>query len=156
MPPPRHRPDASDYAAVVRAHHKDTVGFILADSDPCLHIQDLKVTRIRRTLRPIASSDLERLRLPRFWMLAVLLWPGDTTGSLASWASRLPAGQLDRVRFYLHPETDARSAAEGWARAGLPPLRYEVVRDFPSFHRLFGLHFNDRVYEDAAGGAARG
>lgn len=113
------------------------------------------MARIRRTLRPIASSDLERLRLPRSWMLAVLLCPGDNTERLASWASRLPSGQLDRVRFYLHPETDARASCEGWARAGLPPLRYEVARDFPSFHRLFGLHFNDRVYEDAVGGPAR-
>lgn len=147
------RPDApGDYVAVVRARRMGTLAYVLADSGSCLDIQALEVARVRgRNLRAITSTDLPRLRPPASWAMAVVLCPGDTTEALAAWARRLAPAELDRVWFYEHPGAEPRRAYAGWVEAGLPmPLR-DVVRDFATFHMLFGNDLNDRIYADFAG-----
>lgn len=147
------RPDApGDYVAVVRAHRMGTLAYVVADSGNCLDIQAHEVARVRgRSLRTITSADLPRLRPPASWAMAVVLCPGDTTEALAAWAHKLPPPELDRIWFDEHPGVEPDKAYAAWVESGLAmPLR-DVVRDFATFHTLFGDDLNDRIYADFAG-----
>jgi hypothetical protein len=138
------------YAEVVRAHHAKTTAYLLAAKPACASIRAEELLRVRRRLEAIGPEDLERLKPGKSWLLAVLLCPGDDTEALAGWAGRLPAAERDRVRFYYRRGTDLQAALRAWRDAGLgPPLAAEV-RDFASFHKLFGKHLNDRVWVDHA------
>lgn len=139
----------SDYFRVVRAHAAKTRGFILAERHPCLDIRDREVERIHRDLQPAFAATLGDLDLPDSWMLAVILCPGDDTAGVAAWAQRLPARQVDRIRFYAHPKADLAEVLAGWVKARLPPPRVDEAGDWKEFHRQFGLHLNDLAYQDA-------
>lgn len=143
-----------DYAAVVRANVERTRGFILAERHPCLAIRDREVGSIQRDLRPAFTAALADLDPPDSWLLAVILCPGDDTSAVAAWARRLPARDLDRIRFYAHPDADLGQALAGWVEASLAPPRVDAAGDWKEFHRRFGLHLNDMAYQDATGRSA--
>jgi hypothetical protein len=139
----------SDYHRVVRANIGKTRGFILAERHPCLDIRNKEVEAIHRDLQPAFAAKLAGLRLPTSWLFAGILCPGDTTDEVAAWASALPARDLDRVRFYAHPNVDMGEALAGWVEAHLPPPRVDECGDWKEFHRRFGLNLNDMAYQDA-------
>lgn len=148
---------APGYQEIVRTHRMDTVAYVLADSGECLDIQREEVANVPgRRIVPLTSTDLAELEPPGSWFLAALLCPGDTTETVAAWATGYPADDLDRIRFYDHPDTDPATAYAAWNDAGLgAPLR-DTVADFPSFHRRFGNHLNDRIFLDWRGGPKEG
>lgn len=142
------RPD--DYATVVRRHHHRTVAWLLADQPPCTDLRTDEIERIERDLRPLRSDGLSGWTPGRSWLLAVLLCPDDDLGPLVDRLTALAPDDLDRVRFYAHPDTDIVAALRPWYAAGFgdPPL--EIVSDWKSLHPPFGRDLNDRVYRDAA------
>lgn len=145
-------PRRPDYAATVREHHPDAEGWLVASREPCITIRGREVQHVDRVLRPTGPTGLpDPGDLPRSWMLAVLLCPGDDTALVAAWASSIPAGERDRVRFYHHPDVDLTGAFEAWYAAGLADPRTFEIQDFKTFHKQFGRHFNDQVYRDATG-----
>ena len=139
-----------DYYGVVRANVARTRGFIVAERHPCLDIRDREVDSIRRDLKPAFLTALDGLELPESWLLAIILCPGDNTQVVAAWAKRLAGRDVDRIRFYAHPEADLNEALGAWVSARLPPPRVDDASDWREFHRRFGLHLNDRAYQDAA------
>lgn len=141
----------ADEVALIRAHRFDTTGYILADAPGCLSIQAEEVHRVRgRRLVPLRSKALPpRAQLPKSWIMAVVLCPGDATAALAAWARALPLADLGRIRFYEVEGVDAGPAYAGWIQGGLPALVLRFpVRDTPEFIRLFGRHLNQRIVRD--------
>ena len=144
------KPDQPDFALTVAQNHPRMKGWIWAQSDPCLSIAKDEVKKIRRNLEAVGPASAPPKPATRlWWMLAVLLCPGDTTTAVAAWAAALPGAGDDRIRFYLHPETDPTSALAAWHGAGLADPLTAEVEDFGSFHQQFGWDFNKRVYRDA-------
>lgn len=141
-----------DYASLVRAHAAKTIGLVVADSGACLDIRDAEVARIRRALKPLTSDDLAGLRLPRSWLLGVILCPDDSVKRLAAWVADRSGADRERVRLFHHPDCDLVSMLSPWYDEGLDDPRADEVRDFASFHRLFGNDLNDQIYADAVGG----
>lgn len=137
--------------AVVRAHHRHTEGLVVARSGDCLKIQADERTLVPgRAFRPLRPAELARRALPKSWFLGVLLCPGDTTEELARWAKTLASPDRERIHFYYTRGVGLRQALSAWARAGLPELPINEVRDFRSFHHLYGRHHADRVFRDHA------
>lgn len=139
-----------DFSEVVRAHHSKSVGFVVAASAPCLGIRDDEIARVRRNLRPVTPPGLPTPPPEGSWILAVMLCPGDDTASVAAWAATLHPSLVDRIRFYHHPDTDLVAALTAWYAAGLPDPLTAEISDFASFHKQFGLDFNNQVYRDFA------
>src|SRR3989304_846539 len=86
---------------------------------------------------------------PDWWVLAVLLCPGDTTEAVAAWARQGRAPVADRIHFYLHPHTNPVEAFAAWYAAGHQEPRTAEVEDFATFHKQFGWDLNNQVYRDA-------
>ena len=148
MPP---RPSQPDFAQVVASNHPRLRAWLWAQSDPCLSIAQQEVKRIRRNLVAVGPSGAPAVpSSPAWWLLAVLLCPGDTTGAIAAWAKAIRGPVSDRVRFYLHPETDPVAALAAWYNAGLPDPLTAEVEDFKTFHQQFGWDYNNQVYRDAS------
>lgn len=141
-----------DFSTVVKANKANTLGWVIASSEPCLSVQDEESKKIKRRLKPVAPKDLTAIELPASWLAAVLLCPGDDTDAVASWARQLPRAQLERIRFYCHPEVDLYEAFAGWRKAELPdPVTKELSEmSLKAFHKTFGLDLNIRIYRDAA------
>lgn len=136
---------------VVRAHHRDTEGLVVAQSGRCLELQaDERDLVPGRRFQPLRPADLARRAFPRSWFMGVLLCPGDATDALAAWARDLPPADVDRVHFYYVRGVDLQATLAGWRAAGLPEPALNEVRDFRSLHHLFGRHHGDRVYRDHA------
>lgn len=136
----------SGYHDVVKAHWRQTKGYVLAGRQPCIQIRDDEVKRINRVLVATHPDDLASLKLPKSWVMAVLLCPGDTTNDLAAWA-RQHRIQTSRVWFFLHPRTDPE-ALRPWRDAGYRTDQADVVATWKDLHPLFGLALNDQVYSD--------
>lgn len=135
--------------AVVRAHHRETLGLVVAESGTCLKLQaDERDLVPGRVFRPAKPAELAGWTLPRSWFLGVLLCPGDTTDALAAWAKSLAGADLERVHFYYTPRVRLADTLAAWKAAALPDLPINQVRDFSSFHHLYGRHHGDRVYRD--------
>lgn len=132
-------------------HHRATTAWLLAHRVDCRDLVDQELARIARRLKPLEPEALAGFAPRGSWMLAVVACPGDDTIGLARWAAGLAAPDRDRVRFYLHHRADAVEVLAGWTDAGLGAPRVSVVRDFASFHKVFGMHLNDRVWADPAG-----
>jgi hypothetical protein len=135
---------------VVSANHKRMKGWIWAQSEPCLSIAKEEVTRIRRNLEAVPAKGVPPPPSARgWWILAVLLCPGDTTEAVAAWARDLRAAARERIRFFVHPDTDLVRAFTSWYAAGLEDPLTAEVEDFATFHKQFGWDFNNQVYRDA-------
>lgn len=140
----------SNERAVIRAHAKETVCYVLADSGDCLQLARGRAEAMTgRILRHVTSAQLPTV-LPRSWMLAVDLCPGDTTDALAAWASRLEPGQLDRIVFYEPVQLDkvVTQVYAAWIGRHLPSLVRQQVRDFKDLNRLLGSDLNIRILQD--------
>lgn len=144
-------PRPSDYAAIVRAHHAATTGYVAAQGEDCLSIRDEEIARIRRKLEPLALDQLAKVDTGGSWLLGVILCPGDDVTPLARWVARSPQAVRRRVRLYAHPDVDLVDALAPWYAADLDDPRVHIVSDFATFHRRFGNDLNDQVYEDAQG-----
>lgn len=148
MPPTGPRPT---WHEVVRAHHRDTEGLVVARSGHCLEIQADERNLVRgRTFKPLKPEERFSYRFGKSWFAGVLLCPGDTADDLARWARALPPGALERIHFYYTPRVDLALALAAWKDAGLPDLPINEVRNFRTFHRLYGRHHADRVHRDFA------
>lgn len=144
---------AADYASVVKRNASRTTGFVLADSGECLEIKVKEVQRIKRKLAALTSAELSSIVLPPSWLLAVILCPDDPMAAIADWTRGLAATQRERVRIFFHPDCDLVSILAPWYEAGLEDPRADEVRDFASFHKLFGNDLNDQIYADAEEGS---
>lgn len=138
----------SDFSAVVRAHHEESTGYVVASSGECLGIQRDEIEFVNRNLQGARPADLDALDPDGSWFMGVLLCPGDGTSEVGAFAAGLPPEDRHRVRFYVHPDVDLVSALEGWYEAGLGDPMTSEVEDFSSFHARFGRHFNLQVYEN--------
>jgi hypothetical protein len=139
----------SGYADIVRAHHPQTIGYLLATQPECQRIRAEEIRQVKRRLVALDAEDLPRLAPKGSWLLAVLLGRGDDAAAVAAWADRrVAAADLDRVRFYCLPRIDIGAALRAWTDAGLGVPLVAEVRDFASFHKVFGKHLNDRVWSD--------
>lgn len=147
---------AARYADIVRLHHRRTTGYLLAAQVACRELVDQELERIDRVLRPVEPGMVGRFAPKGSWMLAVILFRRDDLGELARWASALSRRDLDRVRFYVRPEVDVNVVLQPWEDAGFGPSRIHRVRDFATFHKVFGKHLNDRVWMDHQGAAPGG
>lgn len=124
---------------------------MVAESGECLKIQAAERVLVPgRGFHPLNPEALARRALPASWFVGVLLCPGDSTEELARWAATLAPADLERIHFYVAPGVDLRGALSAWRRAALPALPINEVRDFRSFHHLYGRHHADRVYRDHA------
>lgn len=146
MPPTGPRPT---WHEVVRAHHRETEGLVVARSGRCLEIQaDERNLVYGRTFKPLKLEELFRYRFGKSWFAGVLLGPEDTTDDLARWARALPPVALERIHFYYTPRVVLALALAACKEAGLPNLAINEVRNFRTFHRLYGRHHADRVHKD--------
>ncbi|HKZ59140.1 MAG TPA: hypothetical protein VJ547_04740 [Candidatus Thermoplasmatota archaeon] len=140
----------SDFARAVAGNHRRMKGWIWAESEPCLSIAKEEVRRIRRNLEAVSASRAPPPPSePDWWVLAVLLCPGDTTEAVAAWARQGRAPVADRIHFYLHPHTNPVEAFAAWYAAGHQDPRTAEVEDFATFHKQFGWDLNNQVYRDA-------
>jgi hypothetical protein len=145
------RPSQPDFARTVAQNHPRMKGWIWAQSGPCLSIAKDEVKKIRRNLAAVGPTGAPPTpATPLWWVLAVLLCPGDTTTAVVEWATALRGSGGDRIRFYMHPDTDPISAFAAWFGAGLADPLTAEVEDFASFHQQFGWDFNKQVYRDAS------
>jgi len=150
------RPIAPSWTELVRANHRNTLGLVAATSGTCLGIQRGESRLVTgRRFRPIHPTALPRLALGDSWFLGVLLCPGDSTNELVAWARTLSRPRLARIRFYFVDGTRLAATLSGWNEAGLPDVPTFKVDDFASFHKLFGRHHADVVYQDAMRAAHR-
>jgi hypothetical protein len=125
-------------------------GWIWAQSEPCLTMAKEEVRRVRRNLAAFDAAKPPPAAVPpAWWILAVLLCPGDTTKDVVAWARGLREVEVERIRFYLHPDTDAVAAFREWYLAGSKDPKTAEVEDFGTFHKQFGWDLNNQVYRDA-------
>lgn len=139
-----------DRVDVVRRHRFDTTGFLVAAQPNCLAIARLESQRVTgRRLKLLEAGSLpSEDDLPRSWVVAVLLCPGDTTELVADWTKRLPMGLRGRVWFYEAPGIDVVRAYDGWKQAGLGNPLADPFTDFLEFNRLFANDLNEQIYQD--------
>lgn len=138
----------SGFADVVRAHHGDSDGVLVAGREPCLSIAHDESTNVAgRSFQVVPPDELHELELRPSWAMAVLLCPGDGTGTVADWV-RSTDRDPDRIVHYLHPDTDTRDALGAWHEAGLPIRSTWTVRDWRELHKHFGAHWNNVVHDD--------
>lgn len=133
---------------VVHPRRRDTLGIIVAATQPCFDIatqQQLKA--VGRSIH-VTSPDRFRLaRRPKSWAVAVILCPGDDTEALAAFVKSQKLAS-HRFHFYHHPTTDVRKALQAWHKAGLPVHSSWPVADWQDLNRHFGAHWNNVAHDD--------
>jgi hypothetical protein len=133
---------------VIHPHRLETVGFLLATRPPCTRIVVDEVRNVKRTLKALGPGDIPPSPLPRSWVLALLVCPGDTLEGIATWVRRLPARDRERVYLFFHPDVDRVAALASWYEAGLDDPIVSLAHDFRSFHKSFGARMNLQTYLD--------
>lgn len=136
--------------SIIRSHRFDTVCYVLAQSGACLDLARERVRAVTgRKLQYLTAENLPA-ELPRSWMLAVVLCPGDDTHRLGAWAAKLGPARHARIIFYEPDELDATAdqAYAGWNRHPLPDPIRRRVRDFKEFNRFLGTDLNIRILDD--------
>lgn len=141
-------PKPPGYTDIVRANQAKAVGYLLAFGSICERIRDEELRRVRRNLKALAVDDLTSFRPSGSWMVAVLIGPGHDTRAVAKWVSSLRTRDRDRVLVYYLPRTDVGEAVHPWLEAGMGSPPVFEMRDFVSFHKVFGNHLNDRIWLD--------
>lgn len=126
----------------------ETVGFLYASRPPCQGIRDDEVRRIKRTLVPVGPGGFPSRPLPKSWVLAVLVCPGDSLQDVAAWVRGVPRRDRERVYVYFHPATDRVAALSAWYAAGLDDPIVSLAHDFTTFHKSFGARMNLQTYND--------
>ncbi len=139
----------SDYSGIVRRNHDGCVGYLVAKTPPCITIRDDEIQRIPRRLVALEPHDLLHLDPAPSWIMGVILCPGDDTKAVTQFANRTRASQ--RIRFYVHPDTQVSEAFSAWTSAGHQRARSDQVNSWKELHPLFGKALNDQVYEDFSG-----
>src|SRR5437867_950095 len=127
----------SDFVATVRANHRRMRGLLWGRTGACVAVAREEVRRIRRNLVMLDSSP-ETPRSRRWWLLAVLLCPGETTEAIAAWARSVKDLDFERIRFFLHTGADPVAGLAAWHAAGLPDPVTADFSTFGDFHRQFG------------------
>lgn len=144
--PPHFSPDE---VRRVRAHRLDTHAYVLVRSGNCFGLSPvlLQAVKVRR-LVPVAPDGLARLRLPRSWILAVPLCPGETVAETARFAKSLPLGERHRIWFFETGPIDVYAAYAPWRDAGLGTPRRDPVRDLFELNRILANELNIRILLD--------
>ncbi|HLE47258.1 MAG TPA: hypothetical protein VI818_03090 [Candidatus Thermoplasmatota archaeon] len=140
-----------DWQDVVRKHWRDTPGYVVAASGACLDVQAQETVGERgqvpgRQFQAHRPGALRGFRPTGSWFMGILLCPGDDVLGILEWTSGLSSADAERVVFYVHPRFD-RVAMAAWHASTRP----RVVRfggTWRAFHRLYGRHHADRVYQD--------
>lgn len=138
----------SRFSNVVRAHHKDSQGILVAEREPCISIAyDEKRNAAGRSFRIVPPDKLNDLTLKDSWCMGILLCPDDTTLKVARWFTE-GGHEAHRVIFYLHHKTDARSALAAWHHAELSIHATWTIKSWRDLHKHFGNHWNNQVFLD--------
>ncbi len=142
---------------VILEHMHDTTAFVVARSAPCEAIRDQEIAAVKpstrtqkrgRVLRSVQPGELASLTLPKSWMLAVLLCPGDGTEEVASFMRSLGPAWRDRVTFYHVPKTDLTEAFNAWVAASLPLPLTETIERAGQLNAHLGAVLNEWIYQD--------
>lgn len=136
---------------VVRKHWRGTPGYVLAVSGDCLDLQAEETEGERgrvpgRDFRAHPPGNLHGFRPVGSWFLGILLCPGDDVHEILAWTRSLPSADAERVVFYVHPGFD-RAAMADWHSSTRPRI-IGFRGTWRDFHRLYGRHHADRVYQD--------
>lgn len=136
------------FSDIVREHHTDSDGVLVAAREPCISIAFDEQTNVPgRSFQMIHPDELDELELRESWKMAVLLCPGDDAGPIADWIDET-GRDPKRVVFYLHEETSRRDALEPWDQAGLPIHAWWEISSWKELHKHFGAAWNNQVFDD--------
>lgn len=136
------------YSDIVRAHHKESDGVLVAGREPCITIAYEERENVSgRSFTVVPVDEIHRLEVRESWFMGLLLCPGDTTVEVRDWFF---AGDHDpqRIVFYLHSKTKPRTALSAWHEAGLPVYATWTINSWQELHKHFGNHWNNQVYVD--------
>ena len=140
----------SGWHEYVKAHHRATSGYVVAQSGACLDIKHQETAGPRsrvpgRTFRPIDPSDLSSIRLPKSWFMGVILCPSDDIRPILIWIASLVRSDHDRIVLYVHPDFDQNAGGTMMRRANLEHVRKtEFKGTWNDFHSLYG---NDHAWQ---------
>lgn len=141
---------------VVRQHHADTAGYVVAQTGDCLELQAQERKHPRGRLRgrdfqPLPIASLATLRPPASWFLGIILCPGDDLDPILGWYVTLPTKDRDRVALFVHPRYAKDAVDEAWSRRGATaPQTVPLRGTWEHFHHVYGRLHGDRVYVDHA------
>lgn len=144
--------------ALVRANHRNTVGYVVAENGDCLDVQTFESIGPRtkvpgRRFQPIRPAQLAALALPKSWFMGIVLCPGDPVADVVTWLRARTPAERERVVLYVHPKVDEEEAGRAWKEARLPPPRTTQFQgSWAQFHQLYGLDFSWRVWSDHGSG----
>lgn len=138
---------ADDWTRIVQSNWRKLTAYIVSSAHPsCVKMALEEVSEINRVMRHVTLADVQAVRPPRHWFMAVIVCPGDDLTGLAAWAARHDAR---RIHFYLHRDADVK-CLETWRDTGLPLTRVEEERfaSYGRMHKKLGLDLSDQVYAD--------
>lgn len=75
----------ADYRDVVHPRRMETAVYVVAETPPCVRLQEDAAKPQGRDYRTAHLGALERIRPSGQWVLAAILCPGDTTDALVAW-----------------------------------------------------------------------
>ena len=133
---------------VVHPRCRDTLGIVVAATQPCFRIAtEQQMKAVGRTIHIASPEAFHRIKRPKSWAVAVILCPRDDTEVLAAFvkANKLSA---QRFHFYYHPTTDFRKALQPWHDAGLAVYSTWPVASWQDLNRHFGAHWNNLAHDD--------
>lgn len=139
---------------VVRRHHSETAGYVVAQTGECLEIQSDEqrppTGRVPgRDFRPLPATALADFDPPASWFLGVLVCPDDDIAAVRDWFLTLAPTDRDRVALFVHPACDAEAMAAVWHDGGASlPRTVELRGTWEHFHHVYGRLHSDRVYLD--------
>ena len=142
-----------DFKLVVAAELAKTTGFIWAFQEPGLSACRFEVTVPGRRFVDISALDLERLQLPRRWLVGFLIVQEVDLVTPLAWASRIDAEERRRIVFLIGPGADERRCQDAIAEAA-PGCRFDSTPGLGSVdqahmaHARFGEYHSRQAYDD--------
>lgn len=150
--------DPDRYRAVIRAHMRDTMGYLFAKTGRCIDLQSWELDALKpksstqktgRTIVALDSKTMATLDVRGSWVLGVLLCPGDDTQEVATWAARKKLPSTDRIRFYGIGKIDVAAAFAAWYEAGFGDPDFMAIEGKPErLNHFFGQCLNDQTAQD--------
>ena len=146
----------SGWHQYVKAHHKDTAGYVVAQTGDCLKIRHQETTGAQsrvtgRGFQPIHPRDLPGIQLAASWFMGVIFCPGDDLSPVLAWITHVRPVDHGRIVLYIHPAFDQVAGAKLMRAANLDHIRTTEFRgDWTNFHHLFGNDHAWQVWHDKA------
>lgn len=133
---------------VVAPNVGKSLAVLVASTQPCIRLAFDEAAAARtRPFKVTTPQHLESLALPRSWIMAAIVCPGDSVEEVAAWTLR-NGHDADRVHFYYHPDVDARGALAAWERAGFRLRHTWPASRWNDIHPHLGRAWNAVVHDD--------